>query len=93
MYFLNPNSGLIRVGFASPAKRVGRSATDTSAPDRDSRRLGALTRLSAKADDLHESAEKQNRLDSPEYKKQQDSLFEEATRIVNSAVPRDGDDD
>ncbi|HEY3616638.1 MAG TPA: bifunctional YncE family protein/alkaline phosphatase family protein [Candidatus Sulfotelmatobacter sp.] len=69
------------------------SKLDTSAPDRDSRRLGALTRLSAKADDLHESAEKQNRLDSPEYKKQQDSLFEEATRVVNSAVPRDGDDD
>ncbi len=68
------------------------SKLDTSAPDRDSHRLGALIRLSAKADDLHNAAEEENRLESPDYKKQQESLFQEATRVVNTAVPRDSDD-
>jgi len=68
------------------------SKLDTSAPDRDSHRLGALIRLSAKADELHSAAEKENRLDSPDYKKQQEGLFQEATRVVNAAVPRDADD-
>jgi len=48
--------------------------------------------LSAKADELHSAAEKENRLDSPDYKKQQEGLFQEATRVVNAAVPRDADD-
>jgi YVTN family beta-propeller protein len=68
------------------------SKLDTSAPDRDSHRLGALIRLSAKADELHNAAEKDDQLDSPAYKKQQENLFQEATQVVNTAVPRDSDD-
>ena len=49
------------------------SKLDTSAPDGDSHRLGALIRLSAQADDLHNAAEKENRLESREYKEQQES--------------------
>jgi len=55
---------------------------DTGAPDRDSRRLGALTRLSLRADELHTEAARQNRLESAEYKLQQEGLFAAATRLV-----------
>ena len=68
------------------------SQLDSSAPDRDSRRLGALARLSAKADDLHNAAEKDNRLGSPAYKKQQEGVYKDALEVVNTAVPRDSDD-
>ncbi len=64
---------------------------DTSAPDRDSRRLGALIRVSLKADELHADAAKQNRLESAEYKKQQEDLFEAATRLVQGPAPKDSD--
>ncbi|HJY80700.1 MAG TPA: alkaline phosphatase family protein [Candidatus Binatia bacterium] len=64
---------------------------DTSAPDRDSRRLGALTRLSLWADELHADAAQQNRLESAEYKKQQEDLFEAATRLVRGPAPKDSD--
>ena len=66
---------------------------DTSAPDRDSRRLGALIRLSAQADELHSDAVTHNRLESVEYRKQQESLLEAATRLVQGPAPRDSDDD
>jgi len=69
------------------------SALNTMAPDRDSHRLGALIRLSAQADELHNSAEKENRLNSPEYKKEQEKLYEAATKVVRTAAPRDDDDD
>ncbi len=65
---------------------------DTSAPDRDSRRLGVLTRLSLEADELHNQAAQQNRLESREYRKQQEELFEAATRLVRTLAPRDSDD-
>jgi hypothetical protein len=68
------------------------SKLDTSAPDRDSRRLGALVRLSAKADELFNAAKKQHQLDSPAYKKEQEKLFQAATVVVNTAAPRDSDD-
>ena len=69
------------------------SQLDTSAPDRDSHRLGALGRLSIAADDLHNEAAKQNRLDMAEYKKQQESLYETAVKVVTTAAPRDDDGD
>jgi YVTN family beta-propeller protein len=65
---------------------------DTSAPDRDSRRLGALIRLSVAADDLHKSAAKENRLKSRSYRKQQSELYARALQIVNASAPRDSDD-
>jgi len=68
------------------------SQLDSSAPDRDSRRLGALARLSATADDLHNAAEKANRLGTPEYKKQQEVVYQDALEVVNTAVARDSDD-
>ena len=68
------------------------SKLDTSAPDRDSHRLGALGRLSMAADDLHETAAKQKRLNSKEYKKQQAELYTTALKVVNAPKPRDNDD-
>jgi len=68
------------------------SKLDSSAPDRDSRRLGALSRLSAEADELHKAAEKENRLQTPAYKQQQESIYQEAVDMVNTGVPRDSDD-
>jgi len=68
------------------------SKLDTSAPDRDSHRLGALGRLSMAADDLHETAAKQKRLNSKEYKKQQAELYATALKVVNAPKPKDNDD-
>lgn len=68
------------------------SALDTREPDRDSHRLGALIRLSAAADELHNNAEKESRLESPEYKKEQDNLYDAALKLVSAVGPRDSDD-
>jgi hypothetical protein len=65
---------------------------DTSAPDRDSRRLGVLVRLSVQADQLHFAAQKSHRLKAPSYKKQQKELYEAALHLVSTGVPRDSDD-
>jgi len=65
---------------------------DTSAPDRDSKRLGALIRLSLKADELHREAVQQNRLRSRNYRKQQAGLYSQALAVVNAPAPRDNDD-
>jgi YVTN family beta-propeller protein len=65
---------------------------DTSAPDRDSRRLGVLIRLSQQADDLHVAAEKSKTLESPAYRKQQQELYDAALKLVNTGAPRDSDD-
>jgi YVTN family beta-propeller protein len=65
---------------------------DTSAPDRDSRRLGVLGRLSIEADQLHDKAAQQKQLESSEYKKQQENLFNAAMHLVQSSAPRDADD-
>jgi len=68
------------------------SALDTSAPDRDSRRIGALVRLSAEADELFSNASKAGELDSAQYKKQQEKLYEEAMHVVTTGALRDSDD-
>ena len=68
------------------------SKLDTSAPDRDSHRLGALGRLSMAADYLHDTAAKQNRLNSKEYKKQQAEFYETALKLVSGPKPKDNDD-
>ena len=65
---------------------------DTSAPDRDSHRLGTLGRLSQAADDLHDEAAKNHKLNSKTYKKQQAQLYEYALKVVNAPKPRDSDD-
>jgi YVTN family beta-propeller protein len=65
---------------------------DTSAPDRDSRRLGVLIRLSIKADELHDQAEKAKTLETASYQKQQNELYEQAVKLVNTAAPPDNDD-
>jgi hypothetical protein len=57
---------------------------DTSAPDQDSRRLGALTRISMLADSLHEEAARQNELQSREYQEQQERLYKMAVAIVSA---------
>jgi hypothetical protein len=64
---------------------------DTSAPDRDSHRLGVLARLSAQADELHNQAVRQNCLDCTEYRKKQEELMEAAIRLAESTAP-DSDD-
>ena len=68
------------------------SKLDTSAPDRDSRRLGVLTRLSLKADELHDQAAKAKQLESASYQKQQNELYEQALKLVSTAAPADNDD-
>ena len=69
---------------------VGR--LDTSAPDRDSARLGALARLSMLADDLHKQGAAANQLKSRQYRSAQAAIYAEALRIVKAAKPRDADD-
>jgi YVTN family beta-propeller protein len=65
---------------------------DTSAPDRDSARLGALARLSMLADDLHEQAAAAKQLQSRTYRSAQSAIYAEALRVVKAPKPRDGDD-
>ena len=65
---------------------------DTSAPDRDSRRLGALTDLVLRADKLRETAPKNKMLNSPGYTTQQKSLYDEAVKLVDTDAPADSDD-
>jgi hypothetical protein len=64
-----------------------------SGPDRDSMRLGELTRLSIAADDLHKSAETSHKLKSRSYRKEQKKLLDQAERLVNGPKPRDTDGD
>lgn len=68
------------------------SKLDTSAPDRDSRRLGVLARLSIKADELHDQAAKSKTLESAAYQKQQNELYEQAEKLVSTTAPTDNDD-
>jgi hypothetical protein len=65
---------------------------DTSAPDRDSARLGALGRLSMMADDLRQQAAAKDQLRSRAYRSAQSEIYAEALRVVKSAKPRDADD-
>ncbi len=68
------------------------SKLDTSAPDRDSRRLGVLIRLSLKADQLHDQAEKAKALETVSYQKQQNDLYDQAVKLVSTAASADNDD-
>ncbi len=65
---------------------------DTSAPDRDSRRLGALTRLSISADDLHRNAARKHELRTKRYKAEQTQLYAQAKALVSRPAPRDTDE-
>ncbi len=64
---------------------------DTSAPDRDSRRLGVLARLSMAADDLHKAAARKKHLHAAQYRATQARLYQAALKLVNAAAPRDTD--
>jgi YVTN family beta-propeller protein len=65
---------------------------DTSAPDRDSARLGELGRLSMRADQLHKSADAKHELRTRAYRKKQSNLYKSATKLVNGPKPKDADD-
>ena len=64
---------------------------DTSAPDRDSHRLGQLGRLSQAADELHNRAANDRKLNTTTYKKEQAKLYREAVKLVNTGAPKDND--
>jgi len=63
---------------------------DTSAPDRDSRRLSLVTLLSMQADSLHRAAVKKNRLHTAGYKAAQARVYRAAVRVVSG--PKAGSD-
>ena len=65
---------------------------DSSAPDRDSHRLGALARLSMAADDLHKAAVAKKHLHAAMYRSTQARLYQAALKLVNAIAPRDTDD-
>jgi hypothetical protein len=65
---------------------------DTSAPDRDSRRLGYLARLSSKADELYKAASKKDQLKSESYLEAQSKLYKSALDLV-ALPPKKGDAD
>jgi len=73
-----------------PATRAGQQIWDlvkslnTAEPDQDSRRLGALGRLTMEADERYHIAEQADRLEAQEYLDQQRKLMETATTIVGS---------
>lgn len=61
---------------------------DLSGPDRDSRRLGSLARLSMLADRLHADAERQHTLGDETYVSRQEELYQLAVGLVDG---KDGD--
>jgi hypothetical protein len=65
---------------------------DTSGPDRDSARLGALARLSMAADQLQTEAAAASRLKTRAYRAAQDRIYKEALRVVKGPKPMDTDD-
>jgi YVTN family beta-propeller protein len=79
---------------SAPAKKIWALVTqlDTASPDRDSRRLGALIRMTIKADELFHQAENSKTLETASYQKQQNALYEQAVKLVNAAAPADNDD-
>ncbi len=64
---------------------------DTSAPDKDSRRLGLIARLSTAADRLHQKAARDGALGTRRYRLGQAQLLAFARRVVESPR-RDADD-
>ena len=75
-----------------PGRRIWSLANllDNSGPDRDSARLGLLTRLSKASDDLYKSTNFFGRL-TPSYRKQQNKLYSAAAKIAH-APHREADD-
>lgn len=66
---------------------------DTSAPDRDSYRVGALGRLSMRADALHAQARTAAERRTPGYRSAQARLYATALRLVQTGpARRDADD-
>ena len=65
---------------------------DTSAPDRDSRRLGALSRLSMAADRLHAETARTKTHRSRAYATQQNALYRLARAVTRLAPRKDKDD-
>ncbi len=65
---------------------------DTSAPDRDSHRLGALHRLIVQADALYAAGAKKNHLNTSDYKYCQSKIYKTALAVVNGPARRDDDD-
>jgi DNA-binding beta-propeller fold protein YncE len=59
---------------------------DTSGPDRDSRRLGTLARISMLADSLHAEAAGENRLQSQDYLDQQARLYQMALALFSEGA-------
>jgi hypothetical protein len=51
-----------------------------------------LIRLSIKADQLHDQAEKAKTLETASYQKQQNELYEQAVKLVNTAALANNDD-
>ena len=64
---------------------------DTSAPDRDSLRLGRLARLVQQADALHSAATANRALTTETYEDRQEALYRQAMQVVSQAAPRDPD--
>jgi len=65
---------------------------DTSSPDSDSRRLGALARISMRADAVHTDAARRHRLNAASYKTYQARLYKIATELVSGPARKDDDD-
>ena len=65
---------------------------ETSSPDRDSRRLGALGRLSMAADRLHAQAVATHTDRTRGYRASQRALYKAAQTIVKTGRPKDIDD-
>jgi len=64
------------------------SRLDTAEPDEDSRRLGALARLSMRADSLYHEAENDHSLKSDEYLRGQRELMHQAEALVSVLSPK-----
>ncbi len=84
---------IVAAGGSPEGKKIWALASklDTSAPDRDSFRLGELAQLSMDADDLRKTAQSGHRLGSTSYRAKQAQLYQQAVRLVNSPAPRDDD--
>jgi YVTN family beta-propeller protein len=65
---------------------------DTSGPDQDSKRLGALGRLAMAADDLYDESSAKGQLNTRRYRSAQSKIYKEAVRVVKSPKPPDADD-
>jgi YVTN family beta-propeller protein len=83
----------VRYTPSSEGRRIWALANhlDTSGPDRDSQRLGALNRLAARADTLHRAASRRHHVHSRTYLLAQAHLYTRAMSLVAAAKPADGD--